>query len=157
LNEKVEELYAVARADRCIREHFANLGQSRELKKTLRERKFELFDSFSAYSERFRSLLGIANDAALEVFNQAIGVKEVLDINQFIRRHMLEGSDVLEFIHNRLRPHYSELDACWRAIERAQKQLDALAPIADCHRRIEEAAARRRELETLLGATPLFY
>lgn len=157
LNEKVEELYAVARADRSVREHLANLGQSRELKKTLRKREFEPFDSFSAYSERFRSLLGIANEAALEVFNQAIGVKEVLDINQFIRRHMLEGSDVLEFIHNRLRPHYSELDACWRAIERAQKQLDALAPITECHRRIEEAVARRQELEKLLEVTPLYY
>lgn len=157
MNEKVEELYAVARADRTIREHLGNLGQSRELKKTLRSRQFEPFDSFSAYAERFRSMLGITNEAALEVFNQAIGVKEVQDINQFVRRHMLEGSDVLEFIHNRLRPHYSELDACWRAIERAQKQLDALAPIADCHQRIENATARRQELEKLLTATPFYY
>lgn len=157
LNEKVEELYAVARSERSIREHLANLGASRELKKTLRGREFEPFDSFSAYAERFTSLLGIANDAALEVFNQAIGVKEVVDINQFIRRHMLEGSEILEFIHSRLRPHYSELDACWRAIERALKQLDALAPVAECHRRIEEAAARRLDLERLLDAAPLYY
>lgn len=157
LNEKVDELYAVARVDRTICEHLANLGQSRELKKTLRQRGFEPFDSFSAYSERFRSMLGIPNDSALEVFNQAIGVKEVLDINLFIRRHMLEGSDVLDFIHNRLRPHYNELDACWRAIERAEKQLEALAPIADCHRRIEEASARRQELDHLLQIAPLYY
>jgi len=156
-NEKVEELYAVAHTDRSIREHLANLGPSRELKKTLRVRQFEPFESFTAYSERFRPLLGIANDAALEVFNQAIGVKEVLDINQFIRRHMLEGSDVLEFIHLRLRPHYGELDACWRAIERAQGQLDALAPIADCHRRIQEAATRKKDFERLLAAAPIYY
>ncbi len=157
LNEKIEEVYAVARVDRSIRDHLGNLGPSRELKKTLRARQFEPFDSFSGYSERFRSLLGIANEVALEVFNQAIGVKEVLDINQFIRRHMLEGSDVMDFIHNRLRPHYSELDACWRAIERAQKQLDSLAPIADCHRRIQEAVARREQLERLLDAAPAYY
>jgi uncharacterized protein YPO0396 len=157
LNEKVDELYIVAREDRSIREHLAMLGQSRELKKTLRQRRFEPFDSFSAYSERFRSLLGMPNETALEVFNQAIGVKEVLDINHFIRRHMLEGSDSVEFIHNRLRPHYYELDACWRAIEKAQKQLDALAPIADCHRRIEEATARRKQLEELLAVAPLYY
>lgn len=157
LNEKVDELYVVARADRSIREHLAVLGQSRELKKTLRQRDFEPFDSFSAYSERFRSLLGVPNETAMEVFNQAIGVKEVLDINHFIRRHMLEGSDAVEFIHNRLRPHFNELDACWRAIERAQKQLDALTPIADCHRRIEEATARRQQLEELLKVAPLYY
>lgn len=157
LNEQVDELYAVARVERSIREHLDHLGQSRELKKTLRQRGFEPFDSFSAYSERFRLPLGIPNETALEVFNQAIGVKEVFDINHFIRRHMLEGSDVLAFIHDRLRPHYNELDACWRAIDRAEKQLEALAPIADCHRRIEEALARRMELEKLLEVTPLFY
>lgn len=157
LNEKIDERYAIAREERNICEHLANLGQSRELMKTLRKRGFEPFDGFPAYSTRFRSLLGIPNDSALEVFNQAIGVKEVLDINVFIRRHMLEGSDILDFIHNRLRPHYNELDACWRAIEKAEKQLEALAPIVDCHRRIEEASVRRRELDDLLKIAPLYY
>ncbi len=157
LNEKVDELYVVARQDRNIRDHLAKLGQSRELKKTLRQRGFEPFDGFPGYSERFRSLLGVPNETALEVFNQAIGVKEVLDINHFIRRHMLEGSDAVEFIHNRLRPHYNELDACWRAIEKAQKQLDALSPIAECHRRIDEATVRRKQLDDLLAVSPLYY
>jgi uncharacterized protein YPO0396 len=157
LNETIDERYAVARADRNICEDFSNLGQSRELKKTLRQRGFEPFESFTAYAERFRSLLGIPNETALEVFNQAIGVKEVVDINQFIRRHMLEGSDVLDFIHNRLRPHYNELDACWRAIDRAEKQLEALLPIVNCHRRIEEAGARVQELGRLLEITPRYY
>lgn len=157
LNEKIDDVYAIAREERSIPEHLATLGASRELRKTLRNRGFEPFESFSAYSERFRSLLGIPNDTALEVFNQAIGVKEVLDINHFIRRHMLEGSDVLDFIHTRLRPHYNELDACWRAIERAEKQLAALEPIAACHRRIEEATARQEEIERLANAAPLYY
>jgi uncharacterized protein YPO0396 len=157
LNDKIDERYAIARADKTIRDHLANLGQSRELGKTLRQQGFEPFDSFSAYSERFRSLLGIPGEAALEVFNQAIGVKEVIDINQFIRRHMLEGSDVLDFIHNRLRPHYNELDACWRAIEKAEKQVEALKPIAGCHQRIEEAKVRRAESENMLEMAPVYY
>src|SRR5262249_47324151 len=41
LNEKVDELYGAARVDRSIREHLAMLGQSRDLKKTLRQRGFE--------------------------------------------------------------------------------------------------------------------
>jgi uncharacterized protein YPO0396 len=158
LNEKVDEYYSVAHGDKSICEHLSELGPSRELKKTLRSRGFEpCGDSFPAYSHRFRSLLGIPNDAALEVFNQAIGVKEVIDINLFIRRHMLEGSDAVEFIHDRLRPHYNELDACWRAIERAEKQLESLKPIAECHRRIEEASMRRLELEKLLEIAPIYY
>ncbi len=155
--EKASELYLISRTDRNIREHLSNLGPSREFKKTLRSRGFDSYDSFSAYSEVFRSRLGIPNETALEVFNQAIGVKEVLDINRFIRLHMLEGSDALDFIQNRLRPHFSELDACWRAIEKAEKQLAALAPIVECHRKIEEALAKKREFDSLLERAPFFY
>jgi uncharacterized protein YPO0396 len=157
LNEKVDERFAVARGDKTIKDHLANLGQTRELMKNLRLREFEPFDSFSAYSKTFCSRLGVASETALEVFNQAIGVKEVGDINSFIRRHMLEGSDAGDFIHNRLRPHFNELDACWRAIERAQSQLDALKPIADAHDKIEEAKQKRQHLQGLLDASPLFY
>ncbi len=35
-------------------------------------------DSFSAYAAAFRPLLGLPGDGALEVFNQAIGVKELM-------------------------------------------------------------------------------
>ena len=70
---------------------------------------------------------------------------------------MLESSDAGDFIHNRLRPHFNELDACWRAIERAQTQLDALKPIADAHDKIEEAKHKRQHLQGLLDASPLFY
>jgi uncharacterized protein YPO0396 len=157
LNEKVDERFAVARADKTIKDHLASLGQTRKLMKNLRHRGFEPFDSFSAYSKTFCSRLGVANETALEVFNQAIGVKEVGDINHFIRRHMLEDSDATDFIHNRLRPHFNELDACWRAIERAQNQLDALEPITDAHDKIEEAKQKRQQLQGLLDASPLFY
>lgn len=157
LNEKIHECYAIARLDRTIREHLAELGQSRDLKKTLKQRGFDVFESFSAYAEVFRSRLGIPSETALEVFNQAIGVKEVSDINPFVRRHMLEGADTVDFIHNRLRPHFHELDACWKAIEKAECQINALAPVVACHTRIGEAAARQHELEERLTLAPIYY
>lgn len=157
LNGDHDERYAIARGDKTIKDHLANLGPTRELMKNLRQRGFEPFDSFSAYSKTFCTRLGVASEVALEVFNQAIGVKEIGDINHFIRRHMLEGSDATEFIHNRLRPHFNELDACWRAIEKAQTQLDALLPIAKAHEKSEEAKQKRQNFQTLLDAAPLYY
>lgn len=156
-NEKVDERFAIAHGDRNIKDDLSDLGQTRELMKNLRLRKFDPFDSFTAYAKTFCTRLGIANDAALEVFNQAIGVKEIGDINQFIRRHMLEGSDAIEFIRKRLRPHFDELDACWKAIEKAQTQLDALLPIANAHQKSEEAKQKRNHFQALLDAVPLYY
>lgn len=157
LNESIDERFAIAHGDRSIKDDLAGLGQTRELMKNLRQRKFEPFDSFTAYAKTFCTRLGITNDVALEVFNQAIGVKEIGDINQFIRRHMLEGSDAIEFIRKRLRPHFDELDACWKAIEKAQTQLDALLPIAAGHQKSEEAKQKRQHFQTLLDAVPLYY
>lgn len=157
MNEKIDDMYAISRKDRTIREHLSELGHSRDLKKTLRARSFEPFDSFSAYSETFRGRLGIPSDTALEVFNQSIGVKEVTDINPFVRRHMLEGSEAVDFIHQSLRPHFHELDACWKAIDKAEKQIVALAPIATAQARITEAEARRKEIEARLEIAPVYY
>lgn len=156
-NETVHEIYGVARGDRNIRDDLANLGRSNELKKTLRARGFEPFDHFPGYEETFRSRLGIPGRGALEVFNQAIGVKEIVDVNSFVRRHMLEPSDALNFIEMHLKPHYRELDACYQAIQKARTQVEQLEPIAQCHKRLEEASARKTELERLQQITPLFY
>jgi uncharacterized protein YPO0396 len=157
LNEKIHETYAIARLDRTIREHLAELGQSRDLKKTLKQRGFDVFDSFTAYAEMFRSRLGIPSETALEVFNQAIGVKEVSDINPFVRRHMLEGADSVDFIHKSLRPHFHELDACWKAIDKAEKQIAALAPVVACRDRIAEADTKRAALDARLELAPIYY
>lgn len=156
-NDKVDEKFAVARGDKSIAKHLSALGKTSELKKALRAGGFESYDSFAGYEESFRSRLGIPTKGALEVFNQAIGVKEVGDVNQFIRRHMLEPSDAVDFITNRLRPHYKELDACWQAILKAKAQIAKLEVIAASHHRIEEARARKAELETLQQAAPLYY
>ena len=134
LNEKHDERFAIARADKTIKDHLANLGQTRELMKNLRSRGFEPFDSFTAYSKTFCTRLGVAGEPALEVFNQAIGVKEIGDINQFIRRNMLEDSDATEFIHKQLRPHFDQLDACWKAIETAER----VCPKSRCRRNTVE-------------------
>ena len=156
-NETIHEVYAVARGAKSIRDDLSNLGKSNELKKTLRSRGFDPFEHFAGYEETFRTRLGIPSRGALEVFNQAIGVKEVADVNSFVRRHMLEPSDAIEFIESHLKPHYRELDACYQAIQKAKTQIEQLEPIVHCHGRIEEASARKRELELLQQVAPLFY
>jgi uncharacterized protein YPO0396 len=69
-------------------------------------------------------LLGIPTRGALEVFNQAIGVKEIADIDSFVRKHMLEPSEAFRFIDDHLKPHYKHLDACYQAIQKAKDQID---------------------------------
>ncbi|MDT4967397.1 MAG: hypothetical protein QOJ64_2134 [Acidobacteriota bacterium] len=155
--EEIKTLYVVSPKECSIRESFSHLPNTRDIRKELRRRDFDPTDTFTAYSERFRNALGIQSEAALEVFNHAIGVKEVRDINQFIRDHMLEPSDALEFINETLRPHYKTLQDCWDAIQKAEAQIKLLKPIAGFHEEIEAATVKKGDFERLLELTPLFF
>ena len=156
-NDKVEEIYAVAEGDKNISNHIAGTDELRDIRRRLKTQGFIAPTSYSAYAEHFRRLLGIPSEAAMEVFNQAIGVKEVGDLNKFIRQHMLEGNNAVEFIRGTLRPHYVELAGCHQAIKTAEDQIVLLTPIAVAHARIEQAKSERDELQQLFDVTPLFF
>lgn len=153
-----DELFLVAESERTIREHLSELkGGKRELRNELRKRGWDSHDSFSAYATRFRPLLGLPGDGALEVFNQAIGVKEVDDVNRFVRRHLLEAGNALTFVQETLIPLYKELLACWDRIQRAEQQIAKLQPIAAAHLKAEEARQRLAENKRLLDLVRPFY
>jgi len=157
LNEKADEVYAIAEGDKNIKEHLAGIEELRDIRRHLRSRGFSTPGSYTAYCEQFRRLLGIPNESALEVFNQAIGVKEVEDLNKFIRQHLLEANDAVEFIRGTLRPHYVQLDECHKAIQVAEQQLEILNPIADHYSRIDLATKEKEDLQKLFNITPLFF
>jgi uncharacterized protein YPO0396 len=156
-NDKADQIYMVARSDKNIRDHMTNLGTSREMTKALKKRGFETYPSFAGYEEAFRRLIGIPGSGALEVFNQAIGVKEVTDLNQFIRKHMLESANMMGFINDQIKPHYVQLNACWEAIKRAEAQLLILKPLADNYRKMTAAQEIKERLDTLHGQLPVYY
>jgi uncharacterized protein YPO0396 len=157
--DSIHELFAVSQGDRSIKADLSDFGsgQVREFRTKLEKRDFETYKSFSGYSQRFMSAMSIPGEEALEVFNQAIGVKDVADVNVFIRRHMLEPSDAVEFIDDTLRPHFTELTRCWESIETAKRQLAQLNPIAEAYYKIETADGKRAVLDDLSKAVPFYY
>ncbi len=157
--DSIHELFAISQGDRSIKADLSDFGsgQVREFKNKLEKRDFEVYKSFTGYSHRFMSAMNIPGEEALEVFNQAIGVKDVADVNTFIRRHMLEPSDAVEFIDTTLRPHFTELTRCWESIETAKMQLAQLNPIAEAYYKIETADGKRAVLDDLAKAVPFYY
>jgi uncharacterized protein YPO0396 len=156
-NDEYDQYYLIARQDRNIKEHLTQLGTGRDVKRTLQMHGFEVCGSFAAYETKFRSYLCIKGQGALEVFNQVIGVKEVNDLNSFIRRHLLEPSDTPRFINDHLKPHFSQLSGCWSAIERAEAQLLVLRPISERFGKLEEAEKTKEGLEYLKKFVPYYY
>lgn len=157
--DDIGETFLVSANARSIKQDLSDLGEvsPREMRTKLEKRGFEVFKSFSGYAGRFMGMIGIPGDGALEIFNRAIGVKDVADVNTFIRRHMLEPPTGMEYYRQTLRPHFDELMGCWRSMKRAEKQLEALTPIAQSYADIVGAEQEKTRLESLQTAVPFYF
>lgn len=140
--EQVRELYAVAPSRRSLRDLIEGRANTAEIRRAARGDGWQIEDSFAAYAERMRTLLHIPGDKALEVFNRAIGMKEVSDIDAFVRQFMLPSADTYAFIRDTVQPHYRTLLDCWAAIERAERQIALLRPVVVSASRLGESEAR---------------
>jgi uncharacterized protein YPO0396 len=77
---------------------------------------------------RFQNMAGLRSEKALELFNQTVAVKEVGNLNAFVRQHMLEPGDsrdrVDELLHS-----FDSLNQTHDAIRKAREQLEILTPL----------------------------
>lgn len=156
-NGQEETIYLVAGGALNIAEHLQGLETGRGLKKELHRRGFDVRDSYRAYREDFCARMGIPGEGALEIFNQAIGVKEVSDVSVFLRKNLLAPGEAPDFIHQQVIPRFSDLESCWNDIERAERQIELLSPVALAHVEVSELESKRDEVLVLQKALPHYY
>jgi uncharacterized protein YPO0396 len=143
-DDDVRKLFLVARSERSIQKDFNGLGESRAWKKALRQRGFEVEESFSEYAEKVVRYLRMESTTTLALFSQTVAIKEISHVSGFIRDHMLDKLDAKELV-DRLEQHYQDLKECWNAIRTAKKQLALLQPVV-------EKAAEISKYDEQLGA-----
>jgi uncharacterized protein YPO0396 len=111
--------------------------------KRLRQDDWHLTADPGPYRDRLRTALRIPSDKAIATFVRTVGLKDIGDVNAFIRGNML--SDVS--VHGRfsdLTKHYQkqlEIDA---EIEMTRNMINGLKPLAES---VPEFRARRAELQ----------
>lgn len=88
----------------------------------------EVFESFKEYSVRFRQEFGIKSDQALDLFYQAVSMKSVGNLTDFVRTHMLEKTEVEAHIEE-LCSSFEDLRNAHEAVIKARNQIELLDPI----------------------------
>ena len=143
-----DRFFAAAEGDLSISREFADFGTDiSQLRKRLRGRRVEIWNSFPPYGAWFRRRFGIENEQALDLFHQTVSMKSVGNLTEFVRGHMLEPFDVAPRI-KALMDHFDDLSRAHEAVLKAKQQIEMLAPlVADCERHAEATA----EVETLRG------
>jgi len=107
-------------------------------------------DSFNAYAERFRRLLGIGNETALRLLHKTQSAKNLGDLNHFLRDFMLERPETFA-VAERLVAEFAELDEAHKAVVTAREQIQTLQPARKAHDRLMDVRRERSELDELLA------
>jgi uncharacterized protein YPO0396 len=122
------------------------------LRKQLRKSGVELFDSYPPYGAWFRRRFGIENEQALNLFLQTVSLKEVGNLTDFVRNHMLEPFDVAPRVEALVK-HFDDLNRAHEAVLKAKRQVEMLEPlVADCekHRDLEVSAGNLKDCRDAL-------
>ena len=143
---KVDKVYIVEKRKLSIEEDFNDLGDIDNIRRIIKDRNLTVFDSFTAYHKKFESMLfmdtDLGNRYPMSIFNQAVCIKDVKDLTQFIREHMLDDGGSKEKLVA-LQERFDDLRSTHRRIETASYQLEQLGEIRDTHDSYQKANAER--------------
>lgn len=116
-------------------------------------------DGFSKYAARFKNLFGLKEDnenKSLKLFAQIVGMKELGNLNEFIRQKMIEGVDVDSEFEN-LHSNFITLIQCENEIAKTKCQLELLKPVVDTGKKIEESEKKKEKLNNDQNTVPAWY
>lgn len=157
---KVEKIYVVEKRKLSIEEDFNELGDVDNIRRIIKERGLVSFDSFTAYHKKFESMLfmdtDLGNRSPMSIFNQAVCIKDVKDLTQFIREHMLDDGGSKEKLLA-LQERFDDLRSTHRRIETAACQLEQLEEIKKTHDSYLESLEQRDHAEDLHRAIEPYY
>jgi len=159
VKEKVEKLFVVAAGELNIAAHFNNFKDFSELKKqlaSLSQPKIELFDTFVDYSKHFRKTFGVESEKAFDLFNQTVSLKEIGELNEFVREHMLDKINVEEEIQ-KLNKHYENLTFSHEKMQKAKKQVEILRPLIADSDQYKNVKRNLDELQEVLRVVPAYF
>jgi uncharacterized protein YPO0396 len=130
---KVEKTFVAHPRRLSIEKDFNNFDKPAAIRSALKSRGIPTLDTFAAYSNAFHEMLRMSSDKTpMEIFNQAVCIKDITDLTSFIRDHMLDDGGVHEKLE-KLRGNFQELRRTKKNIDIATRRLDALNIIKNDH------------------------
>lgn len=112
-------------------------------------KQVEWFDTANKYALRIVDALGLQSIQALPLFNQIVGIKVLDNLDDFIRKHMLEPRNTEEQFQD-LKKHLSTLLEAQLTIEKTEAQIRLLQNLLDHYQKFSIADQNRlKHAETI--------
>ena len=152
-SERPARFFVVAERSLSIKKDFGGFGNNiSDLKKRLKKSLYvEVFNDYTSYAVKFKSLFGIVSDDALDLFQQTVSMKKMNGITDFVRKNMLGDVDRAEMEENiqRLLTHFHTLKSIHDAIVRYREKMDLLRPIMKASDTYDACLLKESELSLM--------
>lgn len=143
----------LAPAHHDIAAHLLDHPNPRAIRAALRNGGATTFDTFRDYQKSLCRCLNLSSDA-LELLVQTISMKQVGNLTDFVRNHMLDAPDTRSRI-DRVLEHYADLLRSHELVQVAKAQLTHLNELAAFAAAYERAEARIQAAQTAAQAVPV--
>lgn len=152
-SERPARFFVVAERSLSIKKDFGGFGNNiSDLKKRLKKSLYvEVFNDYTSYAVKFKSLFGIVSDDALDLFQQTVSMKKVNGITDFVRKNMLGDVDRTEMEENiqHLLTRFHDLKSIHDAIVRDREKMDLLRPIVKASDTYDACLLKESELSLM--------
>ena len=152
-SERPARFFVVAERSLSIKKDFGGFGNNiSDLKKRLKKSLYvEVFNDYTSYAVKFKSLFGIVSDDALDLFQQTVSMKKVNGITDFVRKNMLGDVDRAEMEENiqPLLTRFHDLKSIHDAIVRDREKMDLLRPIVKASDTYDACLLKESELSLM--------
>jgi len=156
-NGALRKFYFTTHQNLNIAEHFSNHKNALELKAKLRKMSTTtIHESFSDYENYFIKHFGLRSTKGTDLFNQVVAIKEIGQLNDFVRKHMLDdqvNTDLLDQLYL----NYENLSVAHKAILTAKEQLEILTPLATEYSEIKKTEEKKSKSFMIRNLIPVFF
>jgi uncharacterized protein YPO0396 len=115
-----------------------------------------IFSSFSEYQEYFVQYMGLRSPKGMDLFNQVSTIKQIGNLNEFVRQNMLEESDMEPILADFFRT-FEDLTLAHEAITNARLQIESLDGIDKDARKLSDTTLQFERTTQLQVYLPRFF
>lgn len=115
----------------------------------------EVFKDFPEYSRYIMRLFGIGNVQALRLFSKSISLKQIEDLDLFIRQNMLEDGEATRQVDTLL-DSFTELSRAHAACVEARDKVLLLTPLVAARNDLDKVAAELARLDAVRRAVSVY-
>ncbi len=123
-----------------VQENFSGIQQMEKLKSQLESRGLQVTGTYTDYGRFLRKRTGMG-EKAMDIFNQAVAVKEISSLDDFIRDHMLRKRNWRDTV-NKVLTHFDLLSQAHQALIHTRREVELLDPVAKRAKSYQKALDR---------------